>query len=122
MEFLIDNWYLIVAAAAIVVITSISTYTFFKKPTSEQLAAVKEWLLYAVIEAEKKLGGGTGQVKLRYVYDMFVGKFGFIAELISFEKFSELVDEALEKMRDMLKDNVAVNAYVTGKKEGNSIE
>ncbi len=122
MEFLIENWYLLLAAAAIIVVSGVSVYTFLKKPTSEQLAAVKEWLLYAVIEAEKKLGGGTGQVKLRYVYDMFVGKFGVVAELISFELFSNLVDEALEKMREMLKSNEAVKAYVNGEKEGNSIE
>lgn len=122
MEFLIDNWYLIIAAVAIVFVAGVGIYTFLNKPTSEQLAAVKEWLLYAVIEAEKKLGGGTGQVKLRYVYDMFVGKFVFLAGVIGFETFSALVDEALEKMRDMLENNMAVNAYVIGEKEGNAIE
>ena len=122
MGYLVENWYLFIAAVAIIVVAGVGIYTFIKKPTSEQLAAVKEWLLYAVIEAEKALGGGTGQVKLRYVYDMFVGKFGFLASVISFETFSGLVDEALEKMRDMLKNNNAVNDYVTGKKEGNVIE
>ena len=115
MKFIVENWYLILAAGAIVAVAGVGIYTFLKKPTSEQLQAVKEWLLYAVIEAEKKLGGGTGQVKLRYVYDMFVGKFGFLADIISFETFSGLVDEALEKMREMLKNNEAVNTYVTRK-------
>ena len=122
MNFLAENWYLIVAALAIGVVAGVGIYAFLKKPTSEQLAVVKEWLLYAVVEAEKKLGGGTGEIKLRYVYDMFVGKFGFLADIITFETFRLLVDEALEKMRDMLKDNAAVNAYITGEKEGNVIE
>lgn len=116
MSYIAENWYLLVATAAILVVAGFSVYSFVKKPTTEQIKAVKEWLLYAVIEAEKKLGGGTGQVKLRYVYDMFVEKFRFLAELITFETFSGLVDEALEKMRDMLQNNKAVNSYVEGDK------
>lgn len=44
-------------------------------PSDKQLNKVREWLLYAVTKAEKELGGGTGQIKLRYVYDMFVARF-----------------------------------------------
>ena len=56
-------------------------------PTNEQLKKVKEWLLWAVAEAEKELGSGTGQLKLRYVYDMFIVKFPSLAKIISFETF-----------------------------------
>lgn len=116
MEFLVENWYLLIAAIAVLGGVCIFIYDFSNKPTSEQLKAVKEWLLYAVIEAEKKLGGGTGQVKLRYVYDLFVGKFGFVAEIITFSTFSTWVDEALEKMREMLENNNALADYVNGNK------
>ena len=122
MSYLVENWYLLLAAVAVVSVAGVGIYTFIKKPTSEQLEAVREWLLFAVTEAEKKLGSGTGEIKLRYVYDMFVGKFGFLAELISFELFAEMVDEALEKMRDMLDDNKAVSAYVLGEEAGGANE
>ena len=115
MKFLVDNWALLVALVAILVMVGLTVYSFVKKPSTEQLQSVKEWLLFAVTEAEKKLGGGTGQLKLRFVYDMFVDKFPYVSDIISFEFFSDLVDEALEKMREMLKSNKAVSSYVTGK-------
>lgn len=114
MKFLIDNWMLLVALVAVLVSTGISIYSFYKKPTTEQLQSVKEWLLFAVTEAEKKLGGGTGQLKLRFVYDMFIQKFPHTSCLISFEMFSGLVDEALERMKAMLATNKAVETYVKG--------
>ena len=114
MKFFIDNWMLLVAIVAVLVSTGISIYGFYKKPTTEQLESVKEWLLFAVTEAEKKLGGGTGQLKLRFVYDMFVEKFPYTSDIISFEVFSGLVDEALERMKAMLETNKAVETYVKG--------
>ena len=94
MEFIIENWRIIVAALP--------------------AAAVKEWLLWAVTEAEKDLGGGTGKLKLRQVYDLFVTRFPWLAKLVSFELFSDMVDEALEQMREMLDTNEAVKAFVEG--------
>lgn len=114
MKFFIDNWMLLVALVAVLVSTGISIYSFYKKPTTEQLESVKEWLLFAVTEAERYLGGGTGQLKLRFVYDMFIQKFPHTSCLISFEMFSGLVDEALERMKSMLATNKAVETYVKG--------
>ena len=109
MEFIIDYW---VIAVIIVLALVYKIVTFAKSPSQNQLAQVKEWLLYAVAQAEKKLGSGTGQLKLRYVYDMFILRFGPVAKMISFETFSTLVDEALYIFRDMLRDNDAVSKYV----------
>ena len=69
---------------------------------------------FAVTQAEKELGGGTGQIKLRYVYDMFVVKFPSLVKFISFETFSFMVDEALIKMRHLLQTNEKVEKYVEG--------
>ena len=63
-------------------------------------------------EAEKELGSGTGQLKLRQVYDLFVQRFPAVAAVISFDTFSGWVDEALEQMREMLAKNEQVAAYV----------
>ena len=90
----------------------VSIVKFFKKPKNQQIKDLKEWLLYAVVEAEKKLGGGTGQIKLRYVYDMFIEKFKFLALMITFEQFSIMVDMALDKMRLMLSSNEKLKDYV----------
>lgn len=117
MEFISNYWYLIICAIAAIAVVVYALIKFFKKPGSEQLAKVKEWLLFAVAEAERALGGGTGQLKLRYVYDMFVSKFSYIAKFVSFETFSNMVDEVLVKFRKMLEENNAVKQYV-GEQDG----
>lgn len=87
-------------------------YRFAGLPTQKQLAKVREWLLYAVTMAEKELGGGTGKIKLRYVYDWFLTTFPWLAKAISFEVFSGLVDEALEEMKGLLETNKSVGKYI----------
>ncbi|MCD8348811.1 MAG: hypothetical protein LUD16_12905 [Lachnospiraceae bacterium] len=115
MKWIIENWYIIVAFVAIAALIIAAAYTFLKLPTSEQIAALKEWLKYAVAIAEKELGGGTGQLKLRMVYDMFVQKFSWLAQFVSFNIFSGYVDEALAWLQAQLESNQAVNSLVTGK-------
>ena len=48
---------------------------------------VKEWLLWAVTQAEQYLGSGTGALKLRYVYDLAVEAFPPIEYLVPFSVF-----------------------------------
>lgn len=112
MNFLINNWFLIIIVIAIFSVAVYTVYTFTKMPSNTQLLKVREWLLYAVAKAEKELGSGTGQLKLRYVYDMFILRFDKLAELISFEAFSLMVDEALENFQNILKNNEKVQNYI----------
>ena len=68
IELLIANWQIILGAL-IIILTAIVTFVRFnKKSVQEQIDQVKEWLLYAVMAAEKELGSGTGALKLRFVY------------------------------------------------------
>ena len=122
MDFIVENWAVFVVALAILAVAIVAIVRFVGLPTASQLAKVKEWLLWAVTEAEKELGGGTGQLKLRQVYDLFVTRFPWLAKLISFEFFSDMVDEALEEMRHLLDTNTAVAAFVSGSTEQNSGE
>jgi hypothetical protein len=117
MQFLIENWYLLVAGIAVVAVGGYAVYVFVKKPSDAQLQSVKEWMLWAVTKAEKELGSGTGKLKLRYVYDMFVTKFPWLEGVISFEMVSMMVDDALEEMREMLETNKAVQEFVNGPTE-----
>lgn len=117
MEWIINYWPLLIAIIAVIVVIIYIVYTFIKRPTTEQIAKVKEWLLYAVTAAEKEFGGGTGQIKLRYVYDKFLTKFPAFAPVISFELFSSLVDEALVKFKEILETNNMIQKYVNEKVE-----
>ena len=82
--------------------------------TVNQKKKVIEWLKYAVTEAEKQLGGKTGQLKLRLCYDWFCEKFPVVAAFLPFRVFSSWVDVALETMRKWLEDNQSVANYVEG--------
>ena len=75
---------------------------------------IKEWLLYAVIKAEKELGSNTGKIKLRQVFDEFIKAFPLISKLISFNVFSSLVDLALIEMKKLLNTNIQCNIYIKG--------
>lgn len=112
MDFIANNWYIILIAVAAAAVAIYLVMRFFKLPRASQIAKVKEWLLFAVTEAERELGSGTGQLKLRYVYDMFVSKFPYLVQFVSFEYFSELVDNVLDKFKEMFKTNNAVKQYV----------
>lgn len=114
MKFLVENWPAIIAIIAVIAAAASFVYNFVKLPHSAQIAKVKEWLLWAVAEAEKRFGSKTGQLKLRYVYDMFTARFPFAAKILSFEQFSNLVDEALEKFNKILQSNKMVENYVNG--------
>ena len=112
IELIIKNMGLIIGTIILIALAGLTIKEFVELGKEKQLEKVKEWLLYACIMAEKKLGGGTGKVKLRYVYDLFVEKFSFLKLLVTFEQFSEMVDEALVKMREMLEKNPNVAMLV----------
>ena len=90
---------------------------FCKASQAQQIQMISEWLLLAVVQAEKELGGKTGEIKLRYVYDKFLQRFDKVAMLITFEQFSEMVDVALDRMRILLSSNVVLAHYVKGDEE-----
>lgn len=112
LDFLMTNWQWIAGVIIIIIAAIITLIKFDKKTRDEQIHQVKEWLLYAVMEAEKELGSGTGALKLRFVYDMFITKFPLLIALIPFSTFSSFVDEALDKFKKLLATTPELQAYV----------
>lgn len=102
LEFIVNNWYLFVIAFAIITCTVIVMYNFYKLPTNKKLNKIRSWLQIAVRKAEKAIGSGNGDKKLRKVYKRFIVRFPFTAAIIDYELFKHLVDEALEKVDKML--------------------
>jgi hypothetical protein len=115
--WIVENWPIIVAFISGIVVCFLVAVKFSKEPTEAKIDMIKEWLLYAVTLAEKELGGGTGQIKLRYVWDMFIKTFPALAPLIPFDIFKTLVDEALEEMRHLLETIMDVLYYVDSSKD-----
>lgn len=73
----------------------------------------KNWLVWAVTEAETMFGSKTGKLKLRYAYELAVARFPTIAKFIPFTMFSKLVDSALDVMRDMIENNKNIADAIT---------
>ena len=114
MDWLINNWYLLVAAGVVVGAAVFAVRKFLGLHTEQQIANFQEWLKWAVAEAEKQIGSGTGQLKLRLVYNMAVDKFPWITKLVTFEEFSMWVDEALLWLNKQLESNQAVINMIKG--------
>lgn len=75
----------------------------------------KNWLVWAVSEAEATFGSKTGKLKLRYAYELAVERFPMVAKFIPFTLFSKLVDGALDVMRDMIENNKDIAEAITDK-------
>ena len=103
---------ILVSLIIVVIAILCGVWSFIKLANKVKINNVKEWLKIAVVEAEKNLGSGTGQLKLRQVYNLAITKFPWIGQLIKFETFSEWVDEALVWMRDELSKNDAIKNYI----------
>lgn len=112
IDFLFNYWWIVIVGIAIIGVGGYFIYFFIKSPTSIQLEKIQEWLLYAVAKAEKELGGGTGELKLRYVYDLFIHTFPSLSKIVTFDYFSLLVDAALEKLNFLLENNDNIQGYV----------
>lgn len=117
MQFIIDHWFMILAGIILIANAVFDVYKFYVMPREEQIEKLRGWLLQAVILAEAEFGSKTGQLKLSAVYAKFCKEMPWLAQLISFERFAELVDEALERMRNILSTNKCIAAVVDGKSE-----
>lgn len=115
IEFFIENWAVIIAAIAVLSIAIFAVYSFINYPNNTKIQKVREWLLYAVMEAEREFGSNTGKIKLRYVYDLFISKFPPLSRAISFDSFSLLVDEALLEFKKLLSQNKTLQVKVYNK-------
>lgn len=104
MEWIMNNWaYIVMAIVAIIY--------FLTSPSR-----IEQWLIYAVTMAEKDLGSGTGQIKLRQVYDMFINAYPIFSKIVPFNLFSKWVDNALEFLKKQVESNKNVKEFVDTKK------
>ncbi len=114
MEWIINNWSLLAVLLIVFIVAIHYVKKFSSLPSEAQLRKIKEWLLYAVMIVEKEYSHGTGQLKLRAAYNMFLEKFPSLVPVISFEMFSLFVDEALVEMRKILATNKDIDMYING--------
>ena len=78
------------------------------------LMGFKEWLVWAVAKAESVYGSKTGELKLRYAYNLAVEKYPILAKIIPFAIFKKIIDAALKVMNDMVKNNKPIKEAILG--------
>ena len=78
------------------------------------LLGFKDWLVWAVAEAESLFGSKTGELKLRYAYNLAVKQYPILAKIIPFAIFKKIIDVALKVMEDMVKNNNSIKASIMG--------
>lgn len=115
MEWISNNYVLLIGLIIIGAGAGIATYQFMKKTDDQRIEAIKEWLKYAVTVSESAMQSGTGALKLQYVWSMATAQFPFITKLLTFEQFSQMVDDALVWMKEQLEKNPNIKAIVIGK-------
>ena len=101
-----------VCSLAIGIVCGLFIKKFIESPSASKIEMIKNWLLYATAQAEQEMGAGTGKLKLAKVYNMFVEKFPQIAAVLKYERFCELVDEALETLRHMIDSNINIQDFI----------
>ena len=102
------EWFKIVALVLLGLMTIAAAVWVLKNEKSR----IQEWLLAAVADSEKQLGSGTGQLKLRQVYNWFIDKFPIVSMFVHFETFSDWVDLALKELKRLIETNPSVKAIV----------
>lgn len=108
----IDYGWVLFAALVCIAVAVVMIVRFCMMPGEEQLIQIREWLLWAVMKAEQSFGAETGKLKLHFVYDLFVSRFPWAVKLITFERFAELVDDALDEMKKLLEENPKIAATI----------
>lgn len=94
---------------ASIVLIALIAYICYKHPQK-----IKEWLVFACAKAELSLGSGTGMLKLRLVYDMFISQFPIFSKLVSFATFQAWTEEALITFKEWIKNNNSQELFDEG--------
>lgn len=116
IEYIMSSFGVIVGLFCVLACVCVAVYEFTKEPDEDQKEKVKQWLVWACVEAEKSLSSGTGQLKLRQVWNNFcsVPAFSSIAKVVTFSMFESLVKDSLKKAKEMIVGNKSLAEYVYG--------
>lgn len=115
IDLLVKNYGVILLALVLVVAAALFVIWFIKLPATEKESKIRSWLKWAVIEAEKELGRGTGQAKLVYAWNLFTkSKFGWMTAFITYSMFENWINSALKWLNVQLDTNENLFKYIYG--------
>lgn len=105
MIWIVNNYQTILVVIVIILGIIFAVVKFLKLTPAEQKKRILTILLDACIKAEQALGSKTGKAKRAQVYAVLKEKMPIITLFLSMEKFDELLDMALEEMKEWLEKN-----------------
>ena len=105
VNFLINNW-LDIAVAVVFIAIIVVLYKHSK------IEVIKKIILALVVQAEKSLGSGTGELKYALVIERVYNKLPFIIRVLFSKKdIDNYIEEAVIKMKGILNNNVNLIGY-----------
>ena len=105
VEFIQAN----LASIIVVVIAIIGLIVLYKLGKKD---TVKKIVLALVVQAEKTLGSGTGELKYAMVIDAIYNKLPFILRFLFTKKeLDTFIEEAVSKMKELLSKGVTLTGY-----------
>ena len=111
VEFLQQHWLLIVF-----ILAAAGTIAYFAIKEPQR---IKLWLIWACAQAELALGSGTGMLRLREVYDIFITQYPIFSKDIPFSVFQKWTEEALLVFKQWLESNtIAQKMFIPQSQQG----
>lgn len=105
IEFIKAN----LASIIVVVLALIALAVLYKLGKKD---TVKKIVLALVVQAEKTLGSGTGELKYALVLDAIYSKLPYILRFLFTKKeLDTFIEEAVRKMKDILSTGVTLTGY-----------
>ena len=102
----IQNNYISIIVTIIFVVSLLLLYKNNKKDI------VKQILLSLVVQAEKALGSGTGELKYAWVVDNFYDKIpGIIKLLFTKKEIDTMIEDGVQRLKDILASGATLNSY-----------
>lgn len=104
-DFIVSN----AGSIAVVVIVLVALFTLLKLGYTD---TVREIVLSLVVQAEKSLGSGTGELKYAFVIDRLYDKLPTIIRLLySKKEIDNMIEEAVIKLKGLLDGGVSLSGY-----------
>lgn len=103
--FIVNNWQSILVVLILVTVL-IVLYKHNKKEV------VRKIILSLVVQAEKELGSGTGELKYAYVIGKFYNSLPGIVKLLYTQKeIDTFITEGVAKLKEVLSKGYNLNSY-----------
>ncbi len=113
INFLIENWGLLLLAAFAIIMTTIAVADAFRGNKSMIMH-----MLYALVtEAEKQYGSGTGALKLAAVIEKIYPKLPAVIKMfITDDMLTRWIEDALAAAKAEWEKNLRVSEYIGGER------